>query len=148
MKRVKRTITLIAALALMISCLGGTAFAASKPEPDGPQASPTLTGYSVILKPGTKSGELRITFDVTATGMASSLGASYIKIYKEGSSTPVTIYGTTANRLIGSGSVYAYTYSYTGATPGAKYYAVVAIFAEVGDTFDSRTLRTTTVTAP
>ena len=148
MKRVTRTITLIVVLALMISCLGGTAFAASAPEPDRPQASPTLTGYSVVLKSGDNRGELDITFDVTATGKASSLGVSYIKIYKEGSTTPVTIYGTTANGLKSSGFSYAYTYTYSGATSGANYYAVVAVSAQIGTTFDSRTLTTRTVTAP
>ena len=150
MRHLKRIISFIVVLAISVACMGtmGTVYAASAPEPDGTQASPTLAKYAVWLKPGTKSGELRITFEVTATGMASSLGVSYIKIYKVGSSTPVTIYGSTANGLKSSGSVHAYTYSYTGATPGAQYYAVVAIFAQIGTTFDSRTLTTRTVTAP
>ena len=147
MKHLKRVLTFIVVLAIMVTCVG-PAYAAREPEPDGTQASPTLTGYSVVLKPGTKSGELRITFDVSATGMASSLGVSYIKIYKVGSTTPVTIYGSTANGLKSSGTVHAYTYSYTGATPGAQYYAVVAIYAQIGTTLDGRTLTTRTVTAP
>ena len=147
MRHLKRVIAFIIVLAISIACVG-PAYAAREPEPDGPQASPTLAKYAVWLDPGTKSGELKISFQVTATRIASSLGVSYIKLYKVGSSTPVTIYGSTANGLQSSGSVYAYTYSYTGATPGAQYYAVVAIYAQVGTTFDSRTLTTPTVTAP
>lgn len=147
MKHLKRVITFIVVLAIAVTCVGPV-YAARAPEPDSPQASPTLSSYAVWLDPGTKRGELKISFDVTATGMASSLGVSSIKIYIEGSSVPVTIYGSTANGLKSSGSVHAYTYSYTGASSGAKYYAVVAVYAQIGDIVDSRTLRTTTVTAP
>lgn len=147
MRHLKRVITFIVVLAISVTCVG-PAYAAREPEPDGTQASPTLSKYAVWLDPGTKRGELRISFEVTATGMASSLGVSYIKIYIEGSSVPVTIYGSTANGLKSSGSVHAYTYSYTGASSGARYYAVVAVYAQIGDTLDGRTLTTRTVTAP
>ena len=147
MRHLKRVITFIVVLAISVACVG-QAYAAREPEPDGTQASPTLNKYAVWLDPGTKSGELDITFQVTAAGMASSLGVSYIKLYKVGSSTPVTIYGSTANKLQSSGFSYAYTYTYSGATPGAQYYAIVAIYAQIGTTLDGRTLRTTTVTAP
>lgn len=147
MKHLKRVITFIVVLAISVACVG-PAYAASRPEPDGPQASPTLSVYAVWLDPGYNRGQLDISFDVTAAGKASSLGVSYIKIYKEGSTTPVTIYGSTANGLKSSGFTYAHTYTYSGATSGAKYYAIVAIYAQIGTTFDSRTLRTTTVTAP
>lgn len=145
MKRVTRTIALIAVLALMIGCLG-TAYAASGA---APQASPTLTGYSVILDPGYHKGELDITFDVTAAGWADSLGVSYIEIHQASNGKLIdTIYGSTENGLKSTGFTYAYTYTYDGATSGVDYYAIVAIFALIGTTFDSRTLRTRTVTAP
>ena len=147
MRHLKRVITFILVLAISVTCVG-PAYAAREPEPDETQASPTLSMYGVWLNPGTKRGELRISFEVTAAGMASSLGVSYIKIYIEGSSVPVTIYGSTANGLKSSGTVYAHTYSYTGASSGARYYAVVAVYAQVGSIVDSRTLRTPTVTAP
>ena len=102
MKHLKRVITFIVVLAISVACVG-PAYAAREPEPDGPQASPTLTKYSVRLDPGDNRGELDITFQVTATGKASSLGVSYIKINKVGSTTPVTSYGTTANWLNSSG---------------------------------------------
>lgn len=147
MKHLKRVITFIVVLAISVTCVG-PAYAAREPESDGTQASPTLNKYAVWLDPGTKRGELKISFEVTATGKASSLGVSYIKIYIEGSSVPVTIYGSTANGLKSSGSVYAYTYSYTGASSGAKYYADVAVYAQIGNIVDSRTLTTRSVTAP
>lgn len=147
MRHLKRLIAFIIVLAISVACVG-PAYAAREPEPDGPQASPTLTMYAVRLDPGYSRGKLDITFDVTATGKASSLGVSYIKIYKVGSTTPVTIYGSTANGLKSSGVTYTYTYTYSGATSGAQYYAVVAVSAQIGTTFDSRTLTTRTVTAP
>ena len=147
MRHLKRVITFIVVLAISVACVG-QAYAAREPEPDGTQASPTLNKYAVWLDPGTKSGELKISFQVTATRIASSLGVSYIKIYKVGSSTPVKINGTTANGLKSSGTAHAYTYSYTGASSGARYYADVAVYAQIGDTVDSRTLTTRTVTEP
>lgn len=147
MKHLKRVITFIVVLAISVTFVG-PAYAARGPEPDGTQASPTLSKYAVWLDPGDNRGELDITFQVTAAGKASSLGVSYIEIYKVGSTTPVTIYGSTANGLKSSGVTYAYTYTYSGATPGAKYYAIVAIYAQIGTTLDSRTLTTRTVTAP
>lgn len=147
MRHLKRIITFIVVLAISIACVG-PAYAAREPEPDGPQASPTLSKYTVRLDPGYNRGGLDISFQVTATGMASSLGVSYIEIYIEGSSVPVTIYGSTANKLQSSGFSYTYTYTYSGASSGARYYAIVAVYAQIGTTFDSRTLRTSTVTAP
>ena len=145
MKHIKQTIALIAVLAVMTSCFGNV-YAASGTDP---LASPTLTAYAVKLAAGTKNGELRLTFDVTASGWADSLGVSYFEIYKASNDELVdTVRGSTSNGLKSSGTVYTYTYSYTGATPGVDYYAIVAVSAQIGTTYHSRTLTTSTVTAP
>ena len=146
MRHFKRIVALIAMLAMSVSCVG-TVYAANGS--NGPQASPTLTSYGVWLDPGTKNGELRISFDVTASGWADSLGVSYFEIYKASNDELVdTVRGSTSNGLKSSGTIYAYTYSYTGATPGVDYYAIVAVSAQIGTTYHSRTLTTRTVTAP
>ena len=147
MKSVKKAIIVIAVLAMIVSCVGPVSAASDEVEP---LASKTLTSYAVYLKAGSKSGELRITIDVAATGVASSLGVSYIEIYEANNDdTPFEIiYGTTSNGLKSSGPSYTYTYSYTDATPGVEYYAIVSVFAIVNGTFDSRRIQTTTVTAP
>ena len=146
MRHLKRTIAFIAMLAMSIACVGPVYAANSV---NKPEASPTLISYAVWLEPGTKSGELRVTFDVTAAGRADRLGVSYFEIHKASNGELVdTVYGTTSNGLVSSGFSYTYTYSYTGATPGVKYYAVVSVFAEILPDFDSRTLRTVSVEAP
>lgn len=146
MRHLKRVIAFIAVLAISVACFG-TVYAANVS--NKPQASPTLSMYAVWLDPGYNRGELDITFDVTATGWADSLGVSYIEIYKASNDELVdTIYGSTSNGLKSTGFSYAYTYTYKGATSGVKYYAIVAVFAQIGTTFSSRTLTTRTVTAP
>lgn len=143
MRHLKRTIALIAMLAMSVACVGPV-YAANNV--NKPQASKTLAMYAVWLDPGTKSGELRISFDVTAVGWADRLGVAYFEIHKASNDELVdTIYGTTSNGLVNSGFSHGNTYSYTGAIPGVKYYAVVSVFAEILPDFDSRTLRTVSV---
>lgn len=146
MKQMKRTIAFLAVLALMAGCLG-TAYAAA-PDPDGPLASPTLNSYSVSLHPGDYRGELDITFDVTATDKASSLGVVSIDIYYTNGDLFDSVLGTVENGLKGSGVSYGRTYTYTDATPGVEYYVEVAVFAQIGTTFSSRTLKTSPVRTP
>lgn len=148
MKHLKRMIAFIAVLAMSVACVGPVYAANGSNEP---QSSPTLSMYGVWLKPGTKSGELRISFDVTAAGWADSLGVAYFKIYEASNDGLIdTVYGTTDNKLQSEGFSYAYTYSYTSPRiiSGVYYYAVVAVYAQIGTTFDSRTLRTSAVEAP
>lgn len=146
MKLMKKMIALVAVLTLTVSHLG-IAYAANGS--NTPQASPTLTGYYVVLDPGDRRGELDISFQVMATGWASELGVAYVEIYEASSDTLVeTIHGTTGNGLTSSGPSYTHTYTHSGLTPGVDYYAIVAIFAQIGTTLDSRTFRTPTVTAP
>lgn len=146
MRHLKRIVAFIAVLAMSVASVG-SAYAANVP--NEPQASPTLTSYAVKLAAGTKNGELRLSFDVTASGWADSLGVSYFEIHEASSGALVDkITGTTSNGLNSSGFSYTYTYSYTRATPGVNYYAIVAIYAEINGIFHSRTLTTSTVTAP
>ena len=146
MRHLKRIIAFIAVLAISVACFG-TVNAANGS--NAPQASPTLSVYAVWLDPGDNSGELDISFTVTAAGWADSLGVAYIEIYQASNDKLVdTVYGTTDNGLVSTGFSYTHTYTYPDATPGVQYYAIVAVFAQIGTTFHSRTLRTRTVTAP
>lgn len=147
MKRMKRFIAFLAVLALMAGCLG-TAYAAA-PDPDGPQASPTLSSYSASLHPGDYKGELKITFMVTATDKASSLGVSYFKVYRASDDYLMdTVLGTEENGLKGTGPSHAYTYIYDGLPGGVEYYVIISIFAQIGNTYDSRTLTLSPVRTP
>lgn len=147
MKHLKRMIAFIAMLAMSVACVGPV-YAASGS--DGTQASPTLAMYAVWLDPGDNKGELDISFDVTATDKADSLGISYFEIHKASNDELVEkVHGSTSNGLRrNSASTYTNTYTYTGVTSGENYYAIVAISAQIGTTHHSRTLTTRTVTAP
>lgn len=77
MKRLCMRLTGLAlALLFAINC-SGYALATSA---DMPRASPTLNSYSAILKAGTTSGTVRISYDVIANKTASSVGISSIVI--------------------------------------------------------------------
>lgn len=147
MKRMKRIIAFLAVLALMAGCLGN-AYAAT-PDPDSTLASPTLSSYAVWLDPGDYRGELDITFYVTATDKAESLGVSYFEVYRASDDKLIDkVLGTEENGLKSSGISYGYTYTYPYATPGVRYYVVVAVFAQINGTSHSRTLETPPVTTP
>lgn len=146
MRHLKRMIAFIAMLAISAACVGPV-YAANGS--NAPQASITLTSYTVRLDPGDNKGELDISFQVTATDKADSLGVSYFEIHRASDDKLIdTVYGSTSNGLRGSGIIYTNTYTYSGVTSGVEYYAIVAISAKIGDDYDSRTLTTRTVKAP
>jgi hypothetical protein len=140
----KRTFTFVLALTMVLTCCSGAALAATF----SPQASLTLSYYEVVLLAGSKSGEIRINYDVGASKLADSLGVSSIEIYKSNGSYVTTITGTTSNGLVrNNSSSHMGVYSYIG-TSGVSYYAKVTVFATVGSVSDSRTVTTSTVKAP
>lgn len=147
MRQLKRMIAFIAMLAVSVACVGSV-YAANGS--NGTQASPTLTMYGVWLDPGDNKGELDISFQVTATDKADSLGVSYFEIHRASDGELVdTVYGSTSNGLRReSAAVYGNTYTYSSVTSGVYYYAVIAVSAEIGGIHDSRTLRTVSVKAP
>lgn len=139
-----RAISFALAFIITISC-SGSVFATSS---DMLRASPTLNSYSAILKTGSSSGVVRISYDVIANKNASSLGISSIVIYKSNGSYVDTITGTVSNGLIATNSVsHTSSYSYPG-NSGTSYYAVVTVFATIDGVTDSRTITTNTIKAP
>lgn len=141
----RRIITSILALTMAVTCFIGVASAANTVEP---QSSVTLGAYSVTMKAGSNSGELRINYTVNANSTANSVGVSLIKIYKSNGTLVATITGTTSNGLIATSSfMHAGQYTYS-ATSGTSYYAKVTVFATIGSITDSRVVTTATVTAP
>lgn len=138
----KRFLAMPLAFLIAISCFLTMASAAET------RASVTLAGYSATMRAGATSGELRISYDVTATTLATEIGVSKIKIYKANGTYVNTIYGSTSNGLIlTSSSLHMGTYSYH-ATPGVSYYAVVTVFASTATATDSRAITTGIVKAP
>jgi hypothetical protein len=143
----KRIVTFAFAMMMAITCCLG-AVSAVRAEDVGTRASFTLSDYNAVLKAGTTSGEIRISYTVLASKPADSVGVSSITIYKSDGSHVTTITGTTGNGLILNSDVgHAGTYSYKG-TSGVSYYAVATVFAKVGTISDSRLITTATVKAP
>lgn len=143
----KRIVALTLAIMMTITCCFGTASAAGIGD-IGPRASFILSSYNAGLKAGTNSGELRISYDVTASKLADSIGVSSIVIYKSNGSRVLTVTGTVTNGLIiTSDASHTGVYTYKG-TSGVSYYAEVTVFATVGTVSDSRTVTTSTVKAP
>lgn len=138
----KRFYSVALMVALIFTAFAGTALAADY------RASMTLTQFTTIASKGVQSGEIKITFDVIANTGVDSLGISLIKIYKDDDTYVTTITGTTGNGLVRKNNArLSSSYIYTG-TSGTTYYAIVTGFASSGSDYDSRTIRTNSVTAP
>lgn len=137
----KRTFSFILSV-LLITALCSTVFAVED------RASTTLSSYSASCAAGSKAGELRFTYDVRAKEAADSVGVSSIELYSSGGVYMTTILGNDENGLTESDSVICKgTYSHT-AVPGNSYYAIVTVFAQIGNKYDSRMVSTDIVTAP
>lgn len=138
----KRCLAFLLALSLVTAFCAVPVFALED------RASKTLSSYLGVMKAGSKSGELRISYEVHANTTADSVGVSSIALYNSGGVYMTTILGSTDNGLIDTDCVTcAGTYSHT-AVPGNSYYAAITVFAQIGDEYDSRVITTKIVTAP
>jgi len=140
---VKRLISSFLLLVMIFSCCG-SALAVSD---DMLRASCTLTSYNSYVGTGNNTGEIKITYSVSANKIASPIGVSAIEIYKANGSYVTTIRGTTSNGLMGNSRTNkSGTYTYKG-TSGTSYYAKVTLSATAGSEHDSRTVTTNTARA-
>lgn len=141
----KRIISIVLALVVVFICCSGIAMAA---ESSSMRASLVLISYTAGLTSGDNPREICIDYNIKSNGSASSIGVESIEIYRENGSYVTTITGTTSNGLIRTNSsIHKGTYDYT-LSSGVSYYAEVTVFAKVGTEYDSRTITTSTVTAP
>lgn len=138
----KRFLPLGFVAAILITLCSGVAFASEA------RASKTLTRYNAIALSGDNKGEIKISYDVMASGEADRVGVSSIEIYEEDDTYVTTITGTLANGLLrANAGRHISTYTYKG-TSGVTYYAKVTVYAKIGSDSDSRTVETNTATAP
>lgn len=142
----KRVVSIALAALFALTCCFGSALA------NGgimPMSSPTIMGQSASMKSGYQSGELRISYNINAVKSADEVGVSSIELYKSDGSYVDTIYGSTDNGLVRTSAIKNVgTYSYTDAESGKYYYAVVTLYATIGDLSDSVEITTATVKAP
>jgi len=140
----KRIVSLLLMVSLMLSFGCVTASAAEIM----PLASTTITSYSASVAAGRNSGEIKISYEIQAKNVASTIGISTVKVYKADGSYVTTIYGSTSNGLLGSNSNYrSSTYTYKG-TSGTSYYTVITFKATVGSETDTKEFTTNTIKAP
>ena len=139
----KRIISVILALALVLSCVGASALAANTPDA---RASLILNSYAATLEASNTPKEIIFRFEVYTDTFVDSIGVETIKIYKSNGSFVKTITGTTENGLIVTNDfMYVDSYDCSLASAGS-YYAEVTVFAKAGTISDSRTITTGTVT--
>ena len=142
----KRKLFHIAALFLSILILCTTIAPVFAEDSNGgvsTQASSYISSYSAYVEAGSTSGSLKVQFSITATGKMTSLGASKIQIYNSSGNCVKTFYATSTTGMLASNR-YAYSSSvtYTGATSGSKYYAIVTFKASNSSGGDSGTYTT------
>ena len=138
----KRLFSLILAL-ITIGSLSHSALAAELT----PYSSPSIDYATATASTGSKSGEIKFGYDVSAVNTASTIGVSSIKVYKSDSSYVTTISGSTRNGLLSSNTDRKRSsYTYTG-TSGTSYYAEITFTATVNGVKDSLTVTTNTAKA-
>lgn len=113
------------------------------------RASDNITSCYVSLSSGSSSGELNLSYKITA-GMTGTtrLGILAIFVYRTDGSLARVITGNTTNGLIQTSGAFARgTYSFT-CEPGTAYYCNVTFIAENANGSDVRSYTTNTVVAP
>lgn len=140
----------VCAFVLIMMMLFSVSAVAAYDPPESPDASYYIAGYSAgVINGG--NGKIKVSFDVTGTGVMTSIGASAISIYKSNGTYVTTIYYFSSGRsgMMGSNKVYhSDTESiYVGA---GSYYAVITFYAGNSSGSDSKTAQTSvrTVTNP
>lgn len=140
--KARRGISVLVVLTIMISCCTFAQAADIKP-----MASVQIASCSAFAYTGSQSGQIDIEFNILATGVMKTVGASKIVIYKSNGQYVTTIIGTTSNGLLrSSSSGHNSMYTYTG-TSGTYYYAEVTMYAYDGSSSGTQTITTKTVKA-
>lgn len=138
----KRLFSLILAL-MTITSLSGPASAVEL----APYSNSSIDYATATASTGSNSGEIKIIFDVSATGTASTIGISTIRVYASNGYLVRTLSGSTQNGLLKSNAHrYNSTYIYSGAS-GTSYYAEITFTATVNGVKDSLTVTTNTAKA-
>ena len=135
----------IFASVLFLGMIFSSSVMASATEIQPFRASPTLGGYNVWLFSGSGKGEIIVSYEVSASIWADSLGVERIRFYTEDGDLVDTVYGSTSNGLVRNNySFHMADFDYD-LPSGEDYYAEVTVFAEYKGVYDSRTITTNTV---
>ena len=139
-KHILRVLTLVLILSV-IGSVSAPALAATGNGPDLPQASAYITGVYASLTGG--NGSITVNFSITATHQMSSLGATSILIYDEDNNRVKTYTYTSTSGMIGyNRTFYQSSITWSSATNGEKYYAVVFYKASNSSGYDTTSYTT------
>lgn len=113
------------------------------------RASEYINSTFADVTVGSRAGEIRINFSISAVVSTTRIGASSIEVYERNGDYVTTIWGNTSNGLISTagGRYYNYTYTFTG-DPGTTYYFIVNCYAGNSSGSDTRERETDLVRAP
>jgi hypothetical protein len=111
------------------------------------RASQYLSSYSVWTT-ATGSGHIKVDFDVSATGMADSVGVTKIVLQRKSGSSWTNVYtfnSSSTSGMLGSNRLFhCGDVTYNG-TSGSEYRAVVTVYSKIGSGSDSREVTTNSV---
>lgn len=144
---IKRVSLILLAVALLISALPLYSSAVA-PVGDEIEASNYLTSYAAVLYSEGTTGKLKLWYQVYAKATMTEVGVYKIVVRKSDGTLVRTIWGSTANGLMATNSVFhsgTYTLSLTS---GTTYYCVVTVIAKNSSGSDTRTVTTAAVTCP
>jgi hypothetical protein len=113
------------------------------------RASSYLSSYAAWLTPA-GSGNVTIAFDVSATGLADSVGVTKIIVQKKQGTTWVdakTYNSSTTSGMLASNCLFHCGTLNYGGVSGTQYRAVVTVYSKIGTGSDSKTITTSTITA-
>lgn len=123
----KQIMKVVALVLLMAFSLSIGAIAAEK-ETAEPCSNSYIKSFAASIT--ASNGAVTVNFITKGTGVMTSIGASTIKIYAVGGSTPVkTFYSSSTPSMLGSNRIsYSSSVTYYG-NSGTSYYAVVTHYA-------------------
>ncbi len=122
----KRFFTIIVLLVVFVIFSQTTAFALN----NVPHANPLIT-YKTGTVSTSGSGDITVTFSVSASGMMDKLGASKIDLYTSSGSYVITLSSENYSNMIKSStSHHDSSVTYSG-NSGTSYYAVITFYAEL-----------------
>lgn len=145
----KRTIAFLLTLSLLLACVFGTFTTASATDGNGISlfASSYFTSYSATASANSNK-TVSVTFNVTATGIMTTLGVSSIKIQKYSSGSWTTVETLTTSNTTGLQKSNAMNYANTvksGTQSTGTYRAYVTFYAKNSSGSESKTYTTTSV---
>lgn len=144
----KRMLAAFLAFVLLI-CVFPVTSQAAAPSQDEIEASYYLTEYGATLYSEGITGKLKLWYEVYATGTMTSVGVYKIVLKKSNGTIVRTIWGSTANGLLGANkSSHFGTYTISNLTSGTTYYCVVTVIARNSSGSDTRSVTTAAVTCP